>query len=204
MDKHIFNPHWDEQEKGYYCTVCGVLKEEHGPLDSTEPANYKKQAITDNLRTNQYEIYAAEPKLTVPEDLRKELAEIGVLFDNEGELYNKNANELAERLGAAEQLLKTQHEMTKLLGAERDRLRGLSAAVYQFLGVVSGIIPGLRPWLDAASAAAQGEPFNSENLLPYDLPAQTTNHSPQCDCIFCECDRLKEQLADLRRKYEQR
>jgi peptide methionine sulfoxide reductase MsrB len=28
-EKHEFSPLWDEHEKGFYCIVCGVLKEEH-------------------------------------------------------------------------------------------------------------------------------------------------------------------------------
>lgn len=33
IDKHKFSPRWDDHEKGYYCTLCGVLKQEHGPFE---------------------------------------------------------------------------------------------------------------------------------------------------------------------------
>jgi hypothetical protein len=33
IDKHEFIPRWDEHEKGFYCAVCGVLKEEHNKFD---------------------------------------------------------------------------------------------------------------------------------------------------------------------------
>lgn len=36
MVRHKFIPRWDKHEKGFYCTECGVLKEEHGPFDLTQ------------------------------------------------------------------------------------------------------------------------------------------------------------------------
>lgn len=29
IEQHRFIPRWDKHEQGYYCVVCGVLKEEH-------------------------------------------------------------------------------------------------------------------------------------------------------------------------------
>lgn len=46
-EKHKFAPRWDEHEKGYYCTVCGVLKEEHGMFDDS---NEITEAVTDANR----------------------------------------------------------------------------------------------------------------------------------------------------------
>lgn len=42
IEKHVFIPRWDEHEKGYSCTVCGVLKEEHQqfeiPVEPKKPS----------------------------------------------------------------------------------------------------------------------------------------------------------------------
>lgn len=35
--KHDFIPRWDKYEKGYYCKVCGTLKECHRIFDLDEP-----------------------------------------------------------------------------------------------------------------------------------------------------------------------
>lgn len=49
------------------------------------------------------------------------------------------------------------------LEAEVARLRSLAACAYQFAGAHDAPVA----WLDALSAAANGEPFSDDGLLPY-------------------------------------
>jgi len=50
------------------------------------------------------------------------------------------------------------------LAAEVERLRGLAATCYAGLGAECDLP---EVWLDALNSAANGEPFTTENLLPY-------------------------------------
>jgi hypothetical protein len=79
-------------------------------------------------------------------------------------------------------------------------LRELCAAAYQFVGAHSIEDDGLVLWLDALSAATAGEPFTTENLLPYTLPQDRprTNHGTQnCKCYGCVLDRVQALHAEL-------
>jgi hypothetical protein len=79
-----------------------------------------------------------------------------------------------ERLRAANVMLRTWHEeqipRTKAIAErafaaedENERLRDLAGCAYQAMGVHDAPVQ----WLDALSAAASGQPFSIEGLLPY-------------------------------------
>lgn len=65
-------------------------------------------------------------------------------------------NEIGVRKGAAAEL--------RRLDAENKALRGLAATCYAGLGAECNLPEN---WLDALNAAANGEPFDTEGLLPF-------------------------------------
>jgi hypothetical protein len=80
---------------------------------------------------------------------------------------------LADERGANEARML---ERNAELQAEVERLRGLAATCYAGLGAECDLP---EAWLDALNAAANGEPFSTEGLLPYiAAPAQQDTTAP--------------------------
>lgn len=84
------------------------------------------------------------------------------------------------------------------LEAENRELRDLAASMYQFAGCHNARVD----WLDALSAAARGESFTTENLLPVLPNLSTTDHSSDCGCHLCALTAANARIAELEAQVE--